>query len=197
MINTDTFIEKVVDLLVIVDSGMQGLAEPLPENATKHLRYAIAAFGEQALPALHSRIGNSGGHFLIDVLGDIGHQSSIPYLIEAYKTSSFISGAAALIALRKIGGEPSYQYLLFLLKNVLEGNHQVVNTVLEIELSCLAMGDWASPEALLILKRILESEESVKVKKSAVEALSQSDEGAALLKELSRSGSDKLTDLLE
>lgn len=156
------FIAKLTELLLTIEQGMLAFQEPLPHDVAKHLVIAAAALGEEILPNLHeimsedtykntSHIGR--GH-IIDVVGQIGHPSSVKYLIDfRQNVSGDMTSAAVLSALRKIGMLECYEYFSNLIEEYLAGNKQVIESSLDLHIACYAMQDWSDDRGLQILKK--------------------------------------------
>jgi hypothetical protein len=151
------FIDDLIGLLIRMERRMEAFTEPLPKGVEKGVMEAIVSFGEEALPELHNKLtslqSQMGFIYLIDILGDIGDESSIPYLIEFHRNhTDFMGGVAAVRAMKKIGTEEVYLYLGNLLIEYLSGKN-LFNTQFEITLACEALGDWNDERAIPILEQ--------------------------------------------
>lgn len=157
------YLHELVKLVVVIEKGMNGLDEPVSSATEKGLCDAIIGFGSEALQAIHLAFealdyGFAAG-CLPDILGVIGDESSIPYLITAHKQGDFLSGTAALQALRKLAyrlnSDFIYTYLADLLVEAAQGNPKVFNSTVEIIEACKAMDAWNNSRGLDVLKESL------------------------------------------
>lgn len=153
------FIDDLIRLLIRMERGMAEFPdEPLPADAEKGIVQALISFGEEILPQLHNTLNVLWSQqvdcvYVVDILGVIGHASSVPYLIELHsKYASFMSGMAAVQALRNIGTEEVYLYFGNLLFRHTAGEH-VFNADAEIPIVCEALGEWDDARAIPFLEK--------------------------------------------
>ncbi|MBZ0099448.1 MAG: hypothetical protein K8F30_10205 [Taibaiella sp.] len=162
-ISKNQFINKLLELVLIIEGGVRTLEEPLPVAAEQSLVAAIVAFGSDALPILHSILERDiGGDdnisfnnygYIIDCIGKIKNSVSVPLLIEFHRCcTGFMTGAAALQALKSIGTEAAYQYLSDILVQYASGNVRVIESSAELHTSCQAMELWRDERAIASLK---------------------------------------------
>src|SRR3954454_7501823 len=125
----EKFIKSLLSLLMAIDRGAAEFTEPLPIEVEIGVVQAVVGFGGEILDDLHYILNNIDSSsqtdlvHLVDVLGAIGNLSSVPYLINFHKhNASFMSGMAAVQALKKIAIEESYVYLADLLTQYVSGN---------------------------------------------------------------------------
>jgi hypothetical protein len=188
--STTAFIEDLVALLVRFDRGMLEFEEPPPEEARQGLANAVIAFADAAVPSLHAALvdgwsSDGVGPLLIDVLGEIGHGSSVPYLIEHHKShADFMSGTAAMQALRKLRSNEGYEYMVEVLSRTAEGDWTAINTGHEVVVACRALAEWDDPRAIGALVQAATIRGSFGMPEAAVEALAQRAEGRRLLPDL-------------
>jgi hypothetical protein len=133
---------------------------PVPLATTKGISDAIAGFGAEALPGIYDALERldyslfSGA--LLDILGEIGDNASIKYLITAHKQGGYLSGTAAIVALRKLSlklsSDEGYEYLCQILVKCVHGDEKVFNSTVEILEACSALGEWNDPRAIEVLK---------------------------------------------
>jgi HEAT repeat protein len=152
--------EAVSLLLLHVNKGMDTFKEPLPETVIKGIIQTAVGFEEEILPILHQLLTHWQNAldlaYFMDVLGDIGHSSSVPYLIDYHSNhANFISGMAAIQALQKIRTEDCHQYFAGLVLEVASGNWEVVNSAAEISVACRVLGEWGSNDAIEPLRKAL------------------------------------------
>ncbi len=154
---TTAFIRDLVTLLVRLDRGMLEFEEPLPRGVEVGIMDAVVVLGDQALAPLHDALTNSwssdgGGTYLIDVLGRIGNPASVPILIEHHRNhADFMSGSAAMSALRAIKAEDGCGYMGECLVRCAEGDERAFNTGLEKTIASSALGEWRDPRAIMPL----------------------------------------------
>lgn len=150
------FIDDLIGLLIQIDKGMAEFTDPLPVDAEKGVMQAVTSFGEEVLPQLHRTFTALWSQIdfvhLIDILGAIGSASSVPYLIEFHSQhASFVSGTAAVQAMRSIGTEEVYMYFSNLIVRHTSGEN-VFNTGAEIPIVCEALGEWDDDRAVSFLE---------------------------------------------
>lgn len=183
-------IEQLVDLLFLIDQGMEGLDEPVPDKVAEGLLQSVIGFEEKAIPLIQSRLENinwrSGFGYVFDAIGAISQPSSVFHLVQGYKHGNFMSGAAALEALRKIGTDDAYAFLSSLLSEWMDGNKNIVFSALDLGIICSALAEWQVPEALSLLERAVYIRDMEGMPQAAIESLAQYSEGRAFLKELSK-----------
>ena len=154
---TSAFIRDLVALLVRLDRGMLEFEEPLPRGVEVGIMDAVVALGDQALAALHEALTSSwssdgGGARLIAVLGRIGNPASVPILIEHHRNhANFMSGSAAMSALRAIKADDGYAYMGECLVRWTEGDKRAFNTGFEKAIASSALGEWHDPRAIMPL----------------------------------------------
>jgi hypothetical protein len=188
--STAAFIEDLVALLVRFDRGMLEFEEPPPHEAGQGLADAVIAFADAAVPALHAALTDgwsSGGvgPLLIDVLGEIGHASSVPYLIEHHRShADYMSGTVAMQALRKLRSNEGYEYMAEMLARTAEGDWTAINTGHEVVVACMALAEWDDPRAIGALVQATKIRGGFGMPAAAVEALAQRAEGLRLLPDL-------------
>lgn len=150
--STLRFIQDLVELLFRLDQGMQEFEEPPPEQVKEGVMRAVIGFGEQALPAIHKRFAEAPsevGPTVLDVLGEIANPDSASYIIDFHKHhADFLSGAAAISALKKLKAGAGYSYLCDLLIRRSQGDKRAFNTNLEIVIACQALGEWKNSRAI-------------------------------------------------
>jgi hypothetical protein len=181
--------ELILDLiryLSLIDAGMQGFDEPINELITDNLVNALVGFGDEVIPFVHDEIeANKVRSFnhLIKVLEGLRHPTSIPILIDIHANyASYISGVACIVALREIGTDDCYLYLADVLNRCADGNIRVVNSGLELEIICKALGKWQDERALPSLKKAIKiSDFGDRIPKAAIEALLLYPEGIKFL----------------
>ena len=153
------FIQDLVELLFRLDRGMLEFDAPPPEQAKEGISRAVNAFGEQAPPALHQRFAElpaEDGPVVLDVLGEIASADSAPYIIDFHKHyADFLSGAAAISALRKLKADTGYAYLRNLLIRISRGDKKAFNTKLEFIIACQALAEWQNSVAVEPLKEAI------------------------------------------
>ena len=188
--STTAFIKDLVALLVRFDRGMLEFEDPPPRQAEQGLADAVIAFADSAVPALHAALvagWSSGGvgPLLIGVLGEIGHASSVPYLIEHHKShADFMSGTVAMQALRKLRSTEGYEYMAEVLARTAAGDWTAINTGHEVVVACMALAEWDDPRAIEALAQATAIRGGFGMPEAAVEALSQRVEGLRLLPDL-------------
>jgi len=205
----EDFIEKLLDLLVIIEGGMKTLLDPLPEDVEKHIADAIFIFGEKALPALHAtrivdmdRMNHPKEHKnsgrIIDILGEISSPDSAPLLIDFHRSGpiSFMTSAAALGALRKIGTDEAYEYLGRVLTQYAGGNTQVIESSLDLRVACRALKEWEDERAIPPLKAACHIEGSYEMPDTAIIALASYQQAHEYLKDLAKT-KPSLSELIE
>ncbi len=183
--------DRLIDLLIIVEKGMIELDVPLPREVETGIKQALVGFGEQILPQLHKAIDELKNEIsishILDILGSIGHSSSIPFLIDLHSNySGFLSGTAAINALKDIGTEKGYIYLSELLNQRSLGNKKVFNSEVEMVIACKAMGDWEDPRATIALKNATEIFDPNEMPYVALKLLVKKPNGMILLEELAQ-----------
>jgi HEAT repeat protein len=186
----EKFIKDLVELLVRIDKGMLEFDEPLPSAVEAAITQAVIAFGEEALPELHTHLADSSPDIdfvqLVDVIGDIGSPTSIPYLINKHQNASFMSGAAAIQALRKIGTDESYLYFGDLLAKRASGDVYVINSGVEIQIACQALGEWGDERAIPFLERATAIYDPNSMPETAIRALAKYPKAHPFLRELAK-----------
>lgn len=185
------FIKELLKLLVKIDGGMVEFSEPLPQGAAEGLVSAIASFGEEALPELHRLFADlppkTDFVYVIDVLGEIGSPLSAPFLIEYHSHyASYISGTAAIQALKKISTEPAYLYLGNLLIQYTSGK-PAFNTGAEIPVACEALGEWNDDRAIGFLEQATRIHDPNRMPVTAIEQLAKYPQAHPFLSELAQS----------
>lgn len=170
-------LQELIRLLMISEGGMTSLEEPLPQAVGQSLIKAVASFGNEALPMLHKTLVEQGtkitwGYF-IDALAEVGSVESASYIIQFHRDhSSFMTGAAAMIALRKIKAPLGYEYMHDLLIKKSQGDKMTFNTGLEVVTACKAMAEWDNPKALDALNQATQITDMHGMPEAAIQALS-------------------------
>lgn len=159
--STQRFIADLVALLCRLDRGTLEFEDPPPDGVNEGVMNAVAAFGEQALPDLHTALASAPGAdydpvHVIDTLAMIANSASAPYLIAFHGHGTYISSAAAIIALREMKTESAYLYLAELLQRYAAGDHRAVETRLELVVCCNALGEWPDPRAIPALEKAVD-----------------------------------------
>lgn len=184
----EEFIEELVDLLIVSDRGALEMEEPLPRQVKEYIVKAAIGFGRELLPTLHRRFADShwqsSSGYVLDVLGEIGDQSSVAHIIEAHKQAGFMSGAAALQALRKIGTRDCYEYMCDLLQDYGERNKGVFYSALKVVTVCRALGEWNDKHAVSILARAVDIRNLDGMPEAAIEALARYSSAHGFLRDL-------------
>lgn len=192
------YLHELIKLMIVIEKGMNGLDEPISFATQRGLCDAIIGFGNEALQAIYLAFEELDYSFasgcLPDILGAIGDESSIPYLITAHKQGTFLSGTAALQALRKLAyrlnSDFIYTYLGDLLLEAAQGNQKVFNSTVEIIEACKAMDEWNNSRGLDVLKETLKIRYSHNMPQFAIAILARRPEAQEYLTRLAEQDED-------
>jgi HEAT repeat protein len=189
----EIFIKSLLSLLMAIDNGAAEFAEPLPVEVEKGIMQAVVGFGGEILDDLHyilNTIDSSSqtdSVHIVDVLGAIGNPSSVPCLINFHRhNASFMSGMAAVQALKKIAVEESYIYLAHLLTQYVSGN-DLFNSPSEIPIATEALGEWGDQRAVSILEQAATINNPNRMPEMAVRQLAKYPTAHPFLRDLAES----------
>lgn len=182
------FIHDLIDLLIRMDRGMMEFEEPLPRTAVESIVSAVVSFGHEVVPRLNTLLAEEPEDmdftYLVDALGMIGHPSSVPYIIDKHRHASFVSGAAALSALKTIRTDEALEYLGRVLTQYSAGDERVIESAIELVIACQALGEWGDHRAISPLKDATRIQGLQGMPDAAIQALAKYPQGHQFLHEL-------------
>jgi hypothetical protein len=204
--NREKFIKSLLSLMVAIERGTAEFTEPLPIDVEKGVMQAVIGFGEEILGDLHYILNNIDSSsqtdlvHVVDVLGEIGNPSSVPYLINFHKhNASFMSGMAAVQALKKIAVEESYVYLANLLTQYVSGK-DLFNSPSEIPVATESLGEWGDQRAVPVLEQATAISNPNRMPETAIRQLAKYPTGHPFLHDLAernRSLSEFINDAIQ
>jgi hypothetical protein len=182
-----TILKNLVDMVVQIGQALargEEFPQQVPE-AIELLKQALVELGNEIIPVLKDKYLETGDLLLLEVIGEMREPQSLDFLIHAYRHSDFMTGMAALIAIRKLRISQGYEHINDLLLSIMnQKDDLVVLSTNEIMMMCTILGEWNDSRAVETLKRAIEINEPPGMPKAAIEGLANYREAHQYLRNL-------------